>query len=121
MFDLNADWSAIVETSQKRPRLIAQEWKPIPGSAYQAAGTASNLPCAPFSDNRSLLKVRRPWLAVWQAALANPFAGQRVSLIFFLPRKFSLSAPLGEIGLTTARAETIRALARAVCNGKHPL
>ena len=48
----------------------------------------------------------------------KPFCGAAGLTHIFPAPEVLANAPLGDIGLTGARVETIRALARAVCNGK---
>ena len=48
----------------------------------------------------------------------KPFCGAAGLTHIFPAPEVLAHAPLGDIGLTGARVETIRALARAVCNGK---
>ena len=89
-------------------------WKRF-ARVYQAAGTASNSLCAQFSARRSLLKVRPPWLS--RQFRKTVLRGEGPHSSFPAPEALA-DAKLGNIGLTGARVETIRALARAVCGGK---
>ena len=88
MFDLNADWSAIVKHLRNDPILRARV-EADPGIRVPGCWNVSNLPCAQFLANRSPLKARLSWLAAWQAVSEKLFAVQRASIIFSLPLKYS--------------------------------
>jgi 3-methyladenine DNA glycosylase/8-oxoguanine DNA glycosylase len=79
---------------------------------------ASNSPPVPFSASR-LPRKERPRLAGrWASAFGKPFPGpSRLTHLFPSPEVLA-GATLSSVGLGGARAETIRALARAVCAGK---
>ena len=79
---------------------------------------ASNSLCARFLASRSPLRARLPWRAGWQAVSENRSARRSGLTHLFPPPEVLADAKLGNIGLTGARAETIRALARAVCSGE---
>jgi AraC family transcriptional regulator of adaptative response / DNA-3-methyladenine glycosylase II len=83
MFDLNADWLAIVQSLRSDPVLAGR---------VEAGRMVSRF--------------------------GKPFCGARGLTHLFPPPEVLADAKLGDIGLTGARAETIQALARAVCGGK---
>lgn len=64
MFDLSADWAAIVRTLESDPALRPR-LKAIRDCASQVAGTVSNSPYAPSSANKSATRARLHSPAAW--------------------------------------------------------
>ena len=61
MFDLNADWAAIVQSLRTDPMLAAQV-ESVQGSGWRAVGMALNSPRGQFLVNRSRSRARPLWL-----------------------------------------------------------
>ena len=120
IFDLNADWAAIAQRlkidSALKARISAQPGLRVPGcwDGFELA-------------TRAVLGQQISVKAATTLAgrLANSF-GQRISAATNITHLFPTPeiladarlAKLTSLGLTSNRAETIRALARAVCDGQ---
>ena len=117
MFDLNADWEAIAQSLGTDPELtsrIAAE----PGLRVPGCWDGFELTTRAILGQQITIKDAN----VLAGKMAKSF-GQRISgadnLTHLFPTPEILAdAKLAGLGLTKKREETIRALARAVCNGQ---
>jgi AraC family transcriptional regulator of adaptative response / DNA-3-methyladenine glycosylase II len=125
MFDLNADWSAIVQSLRFDPALIDRvESDPglrVPGcwNGFELAtrailGQQITVKGATALAGRLTASFGRPL----SLSLGLPLAAAKGLTHLFPTPEVLADAKLVSIGLTGARAETIRALARAVADGK---
>src|ERR1051325_8051371 len=116
LFDLNADWGTISQSLGTDPALTSGI-RAEPGLRVPGCWNGFELTIRAILGQKMTLN--------GATALAGRFAksyGQRVSdaddLTHLFPTPEILAdAKLADLGLTGARAETIRALARAVCDG----
>lgn len=117
MFDLNADWSSILETLSADPAL-AVRLRTEPGLRVPGCWDAFEL------ATRAIIgqQVTVAGATALAGRLVNKFGknfSSQNGLTHLFPEPDRLSdANFAGIGLTTARAETIRTLARAICKGK---
>jgi len=117
MFDLNADWAAIAPSLRAdpalAPRVDAQPGLRVPGcwSGFELAVRA-------ILGQQITVKGVTTVAGSLVRAFGHPYAStQRLSHVFPQPKDLA-QADLTSIGLTKARAATIRGLARAVVEGK---
>jgi AraC family transcriptional regulator of adaptative response / DNA-3-methyladenine glycosylase II len=117
MFDLNADWSAIARTLSTDAALVnrieAEAGLRVPGcwNGFELAVRA-------ILGQQVSVKGATTLAGRLAKSFGLPFAGAAgLTHIFPSPQALA-SANIASIGLPSARAETIRALARAVCDGK---
>jgi AraC family transcriptional regulator of adaptative response / DNA-3-methyladenine glycosylase II len=117
MFDLNADWAAIVQSLKSDPVLRASVEA---GPGIRVAGCWNGFELAVRAVLGQQITVKGATAMAGRMAnrFGKPFTGAAGLTHIFPSPKVLAQAPLAEIGLTTARIETIHALARAVCNGK---
>ncbi len=117
MFDLNADWMSIVKTLRTdavlRARLQADPGIRVPGcwNGFELAVRA-------ILGQQVTVRGATSLAGRLAAAFGNKFDGPRGLTHLFPSPETLASAELTSVGLTTARAETIRSLARAVRSGK---
>jgi AraC family transcriptional regulator of adaptative response / DNA-3-methyladenine glycosylase II len=115
MFDLNADWSAIVESLRGDPVLRAGV-EADPGIRVPGCWNGFELAVRAILGQQITVKGATAMAGRMASRFGKPFCGAAgLTHIFPVPEVLA-KAPLGDIGLTGARVETIRALARAVCN-----
>ncbi|HEV7218855.1 MAG TPA: AlkA N-terminal domain-containing protein [Terriglobales bacterium] len=117
MFDLNADWAAIVQSLRSDP-LLSDRVKADPGLRVPGCWNGFELATRAILGQQITVK----GATAMAGRMASKF-GKRISVAgglthLFPSPKVLADARLGDIGLTAARAETIRALARAVSDGK---
>jgi AraC family transcriptional regulator of adaptative response / DNA-3-methyladenine glycosylase II len=117
MFDLNADWAAIVQ-SLTGYTVLAEGLKADPGLRVPGCWNGFELATRAILGQQITVKAA----TVLAGRMASSF-GKQISIAGGLTHLFPspevlADAKLCDIGLTRARAETIRALARAVCDGK---
>jgi AraC family transcriptional regulator of adaptative response / DNA-3-methyladenine glycosylase II len=117
MFDLNADWAAIAPSLKSDPAL-AQRVDAQPGIRVPGAWNGFELAVRAILGQQITVK----GATTMAGTLARTFGGTLASpagLAYLFPRPEDLAeADLTAIGLTKARAATIRGLARAVCEGR---
>jgi AraC family transcriptional regulator of adaptative response / DNA-3-methyladenine glycosylase II len=117
MFDLNADWAAIAPSLKSDPAL-AQRVDAQPGLRVPGAWNGFELAVRAILGQQITVK----GATTLAGTLARTFGRTLPSptgLAYLFPRPEDLAeADLTAIGLTKARAATIRGLARAVCEGK---
>ena len=117
MFDLNADWAAIAPSLKSDPAL-GQRVDSQPGLRVPGAWSGFELAVRAILGQQITVK----GATTLAGTLAGRFGHALPSpdgLAYLFPRPEDLAeADLTAIGLTKARAATIRGLARAVCDGK---
>lgn len=117
MFDLNADWTAIVENLKLDPRL-ARGVEAEPGLRVPGCWDGFELAVRAILGQQVSVKGATTLAGRLVKAFGSAFpAGNGLTHVFPAPAILA-EANLANIGLTKARAETIRAFARAVCEGK---
>ena len=117
MFDLNADWSAIERTLRTEPEL-AKRVKREPGLRVPGCWDGFELATRAILGQQITVK----GATVLAGRMVQTF-GQKSSAVGKLTHIFPTPETLAEanlrmIGLTAARAETVRGLARAVSDGQ---
>lgn len=117
MFDLNADWSAIVQSLKSDPALAARV-EADPGLRVPGCWNGFELATRAILGQQITVKGATTLAGHMVSAFGQPFRGASGLTHLFPSPEVLAGAKLGDIGLTGARAETIRALARAVCAGK---
>jgi AraC family transcriptional regulator of adaptative response / DNA-3-methyladenine glycosylase II len=115
MFDLNADWQAIVRSLRTDP-LLAGLVKADPGLRVPGCWNGFELATRAILGQQITVKGATALAGRMVSSFGKPFSGAK-GLTHLFPRPDVLAdAKLTTIGLPGARAETIRALARAVCD-----
>src|SRR5579862_7303272 len=117
MFDLNADWSTIVRTLRADP-VFTKRLEARPGLRVPGCWNGFELALRAILGQQITVKGATALAGRLVSAFGRSFAcSARLTHIFPAPEVLA-DAKLTNVGLTTARAETIRALARAVCEGR---
>lgn len=117
MFDLNADWASIVKTLGG-DAVLAASLHADPGLRVPGSWSGFELGVRAILGQQVTVKGATSLAGRMAQAFGKPFTGPR-GLTHLFPSPESLAqAKLTLIGLTGARSETIRALARAVISGK---
>jgi AraC family transcriptional regulator, regulatory protein of adaptative response / DNA-3-methyladenine glycosylase II len=117
MFDLNADWISISETLRNDP-LLAERLQASPGLRVAGCWDAFELAIRAILGQQVSVKTATTLAGRLAHRFGKPVRGPN-GLTHLFPEPAALAnAQLGSIGLTTARAQTIRSLARTVCDGK---
>jgi AraC family transcriptional regulator of adaptative response / DNA-3-methyladenine glycosylase II len=113
MFDLNADWEAIVRSLRTDP-LLAGPVKADPGLRVPGCWNGFELATRAVLGQQITVKGANALAGRMIRSFGKPFSAAK-GLTHLFPRPDVLAdAKLASIGLPGARAETIRALARAV-------
>jgi AraC family transcriptional regulator of adaptative response / DNA-3-methyladenine glycosylase II len=117
MFDLNADWATIVQTLKSDPTL-ARAMESDPGLRVPGSWNGFELTVRAILGQQVTVKGATGLAGRIAAEFGRPVSGP-VGLTYVFPAPEVLAdARLTDVGLTGARAETIRELARAVASGK---
>jgi AraC family transcriptional regulator of adaptative response / DNA-3-methyladenine glycosylase II len=117
MFDLNADWPAIAESLGTDPEL-AGRLRAEPGLRVPGFWNPFELTVRAILGQQITVKGATALAGRIARSFGQAFSGPN-GLTHLFPEPAALAdAKLISIGLTTKRAETIRALARAVCDGQ---
>jgi 3-methyladenine DNA glycosylase/8-oxoguanine DNA glycosylase len=117
MFDLNADWTAIVQSLRTDPVLVTQV-DSAPGLRVPGCWNGFELATRAILGQQITVKGATVLAGRMVSNFGKPFpSGNGLTHLFPTPAVLA-DAKLTWIGLTGARAETIRALARAVSDGK---
>lgn len=116
MFDLNADWAAIVE-GLKSDRVLAPQLEADPGLRVPGCWNGFELATRAILGQQVTVKSATVLAGRIVSAFGKPVSGAGGVTHLFPPADVLAEAPLASVGLTKARAQTIRALARAVCDG----
>jgi AraC family transcriptional regulator, regulatory protein of adaptative response / DNA-3-methyladenine glycosylase II len=117
MFDLNADWAAIVQ-SLRDDAILAARVEADPGIRVPGCWNGFELAVRAILGQQITVKGATTMAGRMASRFGKPFSGpMRLTHLFPTPEVVA-DARLGDIGLTGARVETIRSLARAVSSGK---
>ncbi|HYL62597.1 MAG TPA: AlkA N-terminal domain-containing protein [Candidatus Methylomirabilis sp.] len=117
MFDLNADWQRITARLKTDPAL-ASRMEATPGLRVPGSWDGFELAVRAILGQQVTVKGASTLAGRLVQAFGKEFNGAP-GLTHLFPRPGVLAdAKLASIGLPAARAETIRALARAVCDGR---
>jgi len=117
MFDLNADWAAVAQGLGTDPAL-GERITAVPGLRVPGCWNAFELTVRAILGQQISVKGATTLAGRIAKSFGQPFSGP-VGLTHIFPTPEILAdAKLSSVGLTKKRAETIRALARAVCSGE---
>src|SRR5262249_2429721 len=117
MFDLNADWAAIVRSLKGDP-VLARRVEADPGLRVPGCWNGFELAIRAILGQQITVQGATTLAGRIVRTYGRPFLAA-CGLTHLFPEPESLvDADLTMLGLTTARAATIRALARAVCDHK---
>ncbi len=117
MFDLGADWAAIVQNLRSDP-VLAGSVEAHPGLRVPGCWNGFELAVRAILGQQITVKGATAMAGRMASSFGKPFrAAKGLTHLFPAPEALA-DAKLGSIGVTGARAETIRSLARAVCSGK---
>ena len=117
MFDLGADWAAIVQSLRSDP-VLAYSVEADPGLRVPGCWNGFELAVRAVLGQQITVKGATALAGRIVSSFGRPFCGASGLTHLFPPPEVLADAKLGDIGLTGARAETIRSLARAVCGGE---
>ena len=117
MFDLNADWEAIVRSLRTDP-LLAGPVKADPGLRVPGCWNGFELAVRAILGQQITVKGANALAGRMISSFGKPFFATNGLTHLFPQPEVLADAKIASIGLPAARAETIRALARAVCNGR---
>jgi AraC family transcriptional regulator, regulatory protein of adaptative response / DNA-3-methyladenine glycosylase II len=117
MFDLNADWAAIANTLGADPLLSACIEK-NPGLRVPGCWNGFELAIRAILGQQITVKGASSLAGRLAEKFGQKFSRNHGLSRFFPEPNVLADANLASIGLPKARAETIRSLARAVCDGK---
>ncbi|HXM44717.1 MAG TPA: AlkA N-terminal domain-containing protein [Bryobacteraceae bacterium] len=117
MFDLNADWAAIAQgLAADRP--LAALLQANPGLRVPGCWNGFELAVRAILGQQVTVKGATTLAGRLASTLGQPFAAPGGLTHIFPPPEVLADANLAGLGLTNARSDTIRALARAVCDGR---
>jgi len=117
MFDLNADWADIAQSLGSDP-VLRERIQSDPGLRVPGCWNGFELATRAILGQQITVKGATALAGRMAASFGKPFAGSAgLTHLFPLPEVLA-EANLASVGLTKTRAETIRALARAVCDGR---
>jgi AraC family transcriptional regulator, regulatory protein of adaptative response / DNA-3-methyladenine glycosylase II len=117
MFDLNADWAAIVQGLRTDPALAAHV-DAHPGLRVPGCWTGFELATRAILGQQVSVKGATTLAGRIVKTFGQPFRRANGLTHLFPTPQVLAKARLVSIGLTRARAETIQALAHVVCNGQ---
>jgi AraC family transcriptional regulator, regulatory protein of adaptative response / DNA-3-methyladenine glycosylase II len=117
LFDLNADWAAIGQSLRADPSLAALV-DADPGLRVPGCWNGFELAVRAILGQQVTVKGATTLAGRMAARFGRAFRGAEELTHLFPVAEVLAEARLGEIGLTGARVETVRGLARAVCGGK---
>jgi AraC family transcriptional regulator, regulatory protein of adaptative response / DNA-3-methyladenine glycosylase II len=117
MFDLNADWAAIAPSLKNDP-LLAERVKGEPGLRVPGCWSGFELATRAILGQQVTVKGATVLAGRLVSSFGRPFSGASGLTHIFPAPEVLADANLTTIGVTGARAETIRALARAVRDGR---
>ena len=117
IFDLNADWAAIVRGLRSDP-VLAPRIASHPGLRVPGCWNGFELAVRAILGQQITVKGATALAGRIVRAFGQPFAAaNNLTHLFPLPEVLA-DADLASVGMPEARAETIRALARGVCEGR---
>jgi AraC family transcriptional regulator of adaptative response / DNA-3-methyladenine glycosylase II len=117
MFDLNADWAAIVRSLRPDP-VLGPLVAASPGLRVPGCWDGFELATRAILGQQITVKGATVLAGRIVETFGQPFCGTNGLTHLFPTPEVLAAANLAGIGLPKARAETIRALARAVCESK---
>jgi AraC family transcriptional regulator, regulatory protein of adaptative response / DNA-3-methyladenine glycosylase II len=117
MFDLGADWAAIVQSLRTDPVLVGSV-EADPGLRVPGCWNGFELAVRAILGQQITVKGATSLAGRMASSFGKPFAAAKGLTHLFPTPDVLADAKLASIGLPGARAETIRALARAVCDGQ---
>jgi AraC family transcriptional regulator, regulatory protein of adaptative response / DNA-3-methyladenine glycosylase II len=117
MFDLNADWAAIAQSLRIDP-VLAGQMKAHPGLRVPGCWNGFELAVRAILGQQVSVKGASTLAGRIAKTFGEPFSAKGGITHVFPSGEVLAKANLASIGLPKARAETIRALARAVCEGR---
>jgi AraC family transcriptional regulator of adaptative response / DNA-3-methyladenine glycosylase II len=117
MFDLNADWAAIVQSLKTDP-VLATQVDSGPGLRVPGCWNGFELAMRAILGQQITVKGATLLAGRMVSSFGKPFSSANGLTHLFPTPEVLADAKLTRIGLTGARAETIRALAQAVCDGR---
>jgi 3-methyladenine DNA glycosylase/8-oxoguanine DNA glycosylase len=117
MFDLNADWGAIVRGLKTDPALV-ERVEADPGLRVPGCWNGFELATRAILGQQITVKGATALAGRIVKAFGQPISPARNLTHLFPSPEVLADAKLTSVGVTGARAETIRALARAVCDGQ---
>jgi AraC family transcriptional regulator, regulatory protein of adaptative response / DNA-3-methyladenine glycosylase II len=117
MFDLNADWISISKTLRNDP-VLAQRLQVDPGLRVAGCWDAFELAIRAILGQQVSVKTATTLAGRLANRFGKPVRGPKGLTRLFPEPAVLADALLGCMGLTAARAQTIRSLARAICDGK---
>jgi AraC family transcriptional regulator of adaptative response / DNA-3-methyladenine glycosylase II len=117
MFDLNADWSAVAQGLAADP-VLAIRMEANPGLRVPGCWNGFELAIRAILGQQVTVKGATTLAGRLARTLGQPFSAPGGLTHIFPPPDVLADANLAGMGLPAARAETIRALARAVCDGR---
>src|SRR2546426_6100459 len=117
MLDLNADWADIVHSLRTDP-VLAKRVEAEPGLRVPGCWTGFELAIRAVLGQQVSVKGATTLAGRVVKTFGQPFHGASGLTHLFPTPEVLAKARLASIGLPRARAETIQALARAVCSGQ---
>ncbi len=117
MFDLSADWAAIVPSLKDDPTL-AKLVEAEPGLRVPGCWSGFELAIRAILGQQITVKGATTLAGVLVRTLGQPIAGAGVLTHLFPTPEVLAESDFVGIGMPKARIETIRAFARAVCHGR---
>lgn len=117
MFDLNADWADIVETLGNDP-VLRDQLQAHPGIRVPGCWNGFELATRAILGQQITVRGATAMAGRLVTRFGKPFRGPNGLTHLFPEPEVLADAKLANVGLTAARGETIRALARGVCDGK---
>ena len=117
MFDLNADWAAIAQGLAGDP-VLATRMDANPGMRVPGCWNGFELAIRAILGQQVTVKGATALAGRLAKTFGQPFSAPGGLTHLFPPPGVLADANLAGVGLTKARSETIRALARAVSDGR---
>ena len=117
LFDLNADWMAVAKGLGPDPELGGRI-RDEPGLRVPGCWSGFELTIRAILGQQITVKGATTLAGRIAKSFGRPFAGPDGLTHIFPTPEVLADARLTSVGLTEKRAETIRALARAVCDGR---
>jgi AraC family transcriptional regulator of adaptative response / DNA-3-methyladenine glycosylase II len=117
MFDLNADWTDIARTLRSDPAL-ARRVQAAPGLRVPGCWNGFELATRAILGQQVSVRCATVLAGRMAKMFGEPFAAANNLTHVFPPPEILAEADLTKAGVIKSRAATIRALARAVCEGQ---
>jgi len=117
MFDLNADWAAIAQGLAADPAL-AMHMEANPGLRVPGCWNGFELAIRAILGQQITVKGATALAGRLATTFGQPFSGSNGLTHIFPSPEVLADARLDGLGMPKARSETLRALARAVCDGQ---